>query len=75
MSEPEEEIDDVDEEGIWETMCKVVAKRTGISIDRAKALLEASGMHAYGHTGLLDAVETVADALELPTARRTWRTT
>ncbi|MFZ0851894.1 MAG: hypothetical protein WAO08_22145 [Hyphomicrobiaceae bacterium] len=38
---------------------RVAAKYADVSIVQARAILEAEGHHAYGHSGSLDAVNTV----------------
>ena len=40
-------------------ICKVAGKHAGISAERAKAIHESEGFHAYGHTGIVEAVEVV----------------
>ena len=52
----EEEIGD---EEIWENVCKVIARRAGISFEQAQTILEENGYSAYGHAGILDALNTV----------------
>jgi len=39
--------------------CKVAVKHAGISAERAKAILESEGFHAYGHTGIVEEVEVI----------------
>jgi hypothetical protein len=49
-------------ERVWDYICEVCAKETGVSPETAKAILESRGYHAYGHTGISDALEAVAEA-------------
>ena len=58
--------DDCDEEEVWESMCKLVAKNCGVSVEWAKAVLDAAGFHAFGHTGILDAMNVVRNSMGLP---------
>jgi hypothetical protein len=58
--------DEIDEGEIWEGLCVVAAKHAGISIERAQAVLENAGYHAYGHIGILDAVNVVRHAVGMP---------
>jgi hypothetical protein len=53
-------VDDIDEEEIWDGICRVAAKRAGVSVESAKAILAEAGYHAYGHAGIVEAVEVVA---------------
>jgi hypothetical protein len=50
-------------ERVWNGICGVCAKMTGISSEKAKAILEDRGYHAYGHTGIVEAFETVQHVL------------
>ena len=57
-----DDIDDDDAEEtelVWDEICMMCAKMTGIPFERAKAILESRGYHAYGHSGINDALETV----------------
>ena len=47
--------DDCYDEWIWTGICQVAANRAAISVERARAILEDTGQHAYGHTGIVDA--------------------
>jgi hypothetical protein len=60
--------DDVDEEEIWRFICNAAARRAGISVERAESILEDAGYHAYGHTGVVDAVEIVLEVVCGPAA-------
>jgi hypothetical protein len=63
------EIDEIDVEVIWERICEIAASRAGISPERAEAILDDNGFDAYGHTGLVEAVEVVGWAIgDLPSA-------
>ena len=56
----DDEIDDeIDDEEIWAGICKAAAKRAGISAKQAQAILEDAGYHAYGHIGIVEAIEVV----------------
>jgi hypothetical protein len=58
------EIDDDAEERVWDGICKIAAKRAGISPEGAMAILEDAGFHAYGHAGIVEAIEVVVAATE-----------
>jgi hypothetical protein len=53
------EDDEIDDEEIWDSICEVAAKMASTSVEKAKELLEDAGFHAYGHTGIVEAVEIV----------------
>jgi hypothetical protein len=53
------EDDEIDDEESWTNICKVAGKHAGISAERAEAIHESEGFHAYGHTGIVEAVEVV----------------
>jgi hypothetical protein len=46
-------------ERVWDGICLLCAKQTGISPGRTRAILESRGHHAYGHAGINDALEVV----------------
>jgi hypothetical protein len=50
---------EIDDEEIWDSICEVAAKMGSISVERAREILEDAGFHAYGHTGIVEAVEIV----------------
>jgi hypothetical protein len=54
---------DTEDDEIWMSICKIIAKRAGISPERAKAILDSEGFHAYGHTGIAEALEVVVAAI------------
>jgi hypothetical protein len=56
--DPEDDDDDLDDQEIWMNICNMAAKRTDISVERAKAIL-GEGFHAFGHTGIVEAIEVV----------------
>ena len=56
-SKTEDEDDDIDEEEIFEGMCACTARQTGIPIERVKAIVDAAGLHAFGHCGIVDMIE------------------
>ncbi len=60
--DPEDD-DELDDEEIWTSMCEMTAMQTGISAERAKALLEREGFHTYGNTGIVEAIEVVVAAV------------
>ena len=62
-SSEEIEDEDLDYEEIWDGICRVAARPAGVSAGRAKAILADAGHHAYGHTGIVEAVEVVVAAL------------
>jgi hypothetical protein len=57
------EDDEIDDEEIWDSICEVAAKMASISIEKAKELLDDAGFHAYGHTGIVEAVEIAREHL------------
>jgi len=62
---PEEYDETTDEEceEIWMSICATAASKTGISPERAKSILDSAGFYAFGHTGVVEAVEVVVDAV------------
>jgi hypothetical protein len=56
----ENEEDDVDDEALWDSMCVTAARWCSVSTERAKAIADEAGLHAYGHLGIVDLVEVVA---------------
>jgi hypothetical protein len=58
--------DDLDDEEIWENICRIAGKKAGISTEKAKAVLERAGFHAYGHTGIVEAVNVVLHSVGKP---------
>jgi hypothetical protein len=60
-----DEDDDLDEEKVWLGICQVAAKHTRISVQRARAILEDAGYHAYGHLGIMDAIDVIEHALRM----------
>lgn len=54
--------DDIDEEEIWDGICKVAAQRAGVTPERAETILANAGYHAFGHTGIVEAVTVVVEA-------------
>jgi len=44
--------DDVDDELIWDRICQ----KPPLIRTEAKAILDAAGFHAFGHTGIVEAV-------------------
>jgi hypothetical protein len=61
----DEDVDNIDEEEIWESICVIVAGMSGVSAERATAILDAAGFHAFGHTGILDALKVVRRSVNL----------
>jgi hypothetical protein len=57
MSDPIDS--DYDEDEIWAFICEYAAEYAGISVERAATILEDAGQHAFGHTGVVNAVNTV----------------
>ena len=55
-----EDIDEIDDEEIWTNICQMAAQRAGISIERAKTILEDAGYHAYGRAGIVEAIDIVS---------------
>jgi hypothetical protein len=51
--------DTVDDERVWESICAIAGKYAGVSPQQARTILEAAGFHAYGHAGIVEAVEIV----------------
>jgi hypothetical protein len=56
--------DETDAEEIWEGICETVARHSGISAAKARAILGGAGYHAYGHIGIVDALMVVQHALQ-----------
>jgi hypothetical protein len=50
------------DEEIWEMICKAAAKKAGIPIEEAKAILADAGFDAFDHTGIFRAVKAVERA-------------
>jgi hypothetical protein len=61
---------DGDDEQVWDEICRMCAKKTGVPFERAKAILESRGYHAYGHAGIVDALETVQHVVTEDTKKR-----
>jgi hypothetical protein len=64
----DDELDDEDDgsmtdEEIWDSICQFAANRAGVSVERARAILYDAGYYAYGHTGIVEAVDVVSHAL------------
>jgi hypothetical protein len=66
----ERDDEETDDEEIWQSMCETTARSYGCSADRVKAIMEANGFHAYGHTGIAEMYEIVAHALRATGTRQ-----
>ena len=55
----DDDIDDTDDEEIWACICRAAAKQAGVSVQTATTILEDAGFHAYGHTGIVEAIDVV----------------
>jgi hypothetical protein len=63
ISTMSDDADNIDEEWIWESICDMAAGRAGISVERAREILEAAGYHAYRDMGIVEATEVVVAAV------------
>jgi hypothetical protein len=50
-------------EWCWDSICRLSAEKMGVSPREARSILEDHGYHAYGHTGINDALEVLEWAL------------
>jgi hypothetical protein len=58
---------EMDDEAIWASICRMAAKDAGVTVERARAILEEAGQTADSHNGMMEAIDTV-----LWVARRKW---
>lgn len=59
----------IDEQEIWEGVCEVAAQMSGVSVDRARALLDAAGFGPFGRGGILEEINIVRSSVGLPELR------
>jgi hypothetical protein len=62
MSDDDDD-DETDDEAMWAWICEYAGRQAGISAERARAILEEAGFHAYGHGGAFEAIEIVTEAV------------
>ena len=57
---------DTDEEELFQFMVEFTARKTGASVSEIQKIMDAAGLHAYGHGGIVDMLEEAGLALKLP---------
>lgn len=54
-----DDIDEIDSDAIWTSICEIAGKRADITAEIARIILEDAGQTADNHIGVVEAVDTV----------------
>lgn len=61
--------DEIDHERIWNSICEMAARYSGVTATEARVILDSAGFNAHGHGGVVEAVQVVQRACGLRVLR------